>query len=385
MPYLVRVSDNQCLSETTLGGIAWFLGSKVPAPCGSTGAAISRDFPREGCPLVHAWLRKHMHVLTEKHRNTPRAQVLRGASSEELKAVKRVVWLAVNVAYNLRLEVSYLNDRRACLVPSLLPSFSSVNPAETVPPDTASSHAAAVASNASATKQPDGVGSSTDGTIGKTVTPAAASSSATTDGTAPLVAGVKSQPSGEENGGGAATGTLQAVDGGAVAAAAGGSVAGTAGSSAVEQELPAENVGKPKAEIAVASDATPADIESVLDQAPMLSSSLGVTFGDSPPFLQWYNAGLAPANARAAGSQRSKSADLAAIASKAKVATAVGASGGAGGGLRGTGNEHFAYENQNLMITSVWMTQGTQCCPADLKFIRYYTRQVRPCFCTVQR
>ncbi|CAN0068234.1 unnamed protein product, partial [Ectocarpus sp. 4 AP-2014] len=47
--------------------------------------------------------------------------VLRGGDTAELKAVKRVVWLAVKVAYNLRLEVSYLNDRRACLVPSLLP------------------------------------------------------------------------------------------------------------------------------------------------------------------------------------------------------------------------------------------------------------------------
>ncbi|CAN0447077.1 unnamed protein product, partial [Hapterophycus canaliculatus] len=47
--------------------------------------------------------------------------VLRGGDEAELKAVKRVVWLAVNVAYNLRLEVSYLNDRRARLIPALLP------------------------------------------------------------------------------------------------------------------------------------------------------------------------------------------------------------------------------------------------------------------------
>ncbi|CAN0487908.1 unnamed protein product, partial [Scytosiphon promiscuus] len=48
-------------------------------------------------------------------------KVLRGGDEAELKAVKRVIWLAVNVAYNLRLEVSYLNDRRARLIPSLLP------------------------------------------------------------------------------------------------------------------------------------------------------------------------------------------------------------------------------------------------------------------------
>ncbi|CAM9796688.1 unnamed protein product, partial [Discosporangium mesarthrocarpum] len=43
--------------------------------------------------------------------------VLRGAELEELKAAKRVTWLAINIAYNLRLEVAYLNDRCASLLP----------------------------------------------------------------------------------------------------------------------------------------------------------------------------------------------------------------------------------------------------------------------------
>jgi hypothetical protein len=41
--------------------------------------------------------------------------LLRGGERTELVAVKRVATFAVAVAYNLRLEVSYLNDRRAQL------------------------------------------------------------------------------------------------------------------------------------------------------------------------------------------------------------------------------------------------------------------------------
>ncbi|CAM9162419.1 unnamed protein product, partial [Phaeothamnion confervicola] len=43
--------------------------------------------------------------------------VLRGAGAVELKAIKEIVGIAVNVAYNLRLEVAYLDDRRAQLPP----------------------------------------------------------------------------------------------------------------------------------------------------------------------------------------------------------------------------------------------------------------------------
>jgi 1-phosphatidylinositol-3-phosphate 5-kinase len=50
--------------------------------------------------------------------------LLRGGERTELVAVKRVATFAVAVAYNLRLEVSYLNDRRA-----QLPLVSSVSTA----------------------------------------------------------------------------------------------------------------------------------------------------------------------------------------------------------------------------------------------------------------
>ncbi|CAN0342392.1 unnamed protein product, partial [Ectocarpus fasciculatus] len=50
----------------------------------------------------------------------------------------------------------------------------------------------------------------------------------------------------------------------------------------------------------------------------------------------------------------------------------IGRGGSSGGRGYVYGAEHFAYQTQNMMITSLWMTQGTQCCNADLKFFRYY-------------
>ena len=59
----------------------------------------------EGCP-------KHLGCTV----------VLRGASRQALKQVKRVFQFIVNVAYNLRLETSYLRERRAMLPPDYSPS-----------------------------------------------------------------------------------------------------------------------------------------------------------------------------------------------------------------------------------------------------------------------
>ena len=59
----------------------------------------------EGCP-------KHLGCTV----------VLRGASRPALKQVKRVFQFIVNVAYNLRLETSYLRERRAMLPPDYFPS-----------------------------------------------------------------------------------------------------------------------------------------------------------------------------------------------------------------------------------------------------------------------
>ncbi|CAM9557937.1 unnamed protein product, partial [Chrysoparadoxa australica] len=56
--------------------------------------------------------------------------VLRGAELAQLKAVKRVVRFAIIVAYNLRLEVSYLIDRCVKFGPEAPPHFSSHNGSE---------------------------------------------------------------------------------------------------------------------------------------------------------------------------------------------------------------------------------------------------------------
>lgn len=43
--------------------------------------------------------------------------------------------------------------------------------------------------------------------------------------------------------------------------------------------------------------------------------------------------------------------------------------------LRSLSGKVTAFDHQSLLITSVWMTEKTQCCPAEVKGICYYTRQ----------
>ena len=333
--------------------------------------------------------------------------MLRGGDTAELKAVKRVVWLAVNVAYNLRLEVSYLNDRRACLVPSLLPSFSSTSEAAiaaTVNAVTSSGEAALLQQDTGDDDDDDddddeeaednnsdaeyedsrsvgsgGAGAGPDFAAAAKAIPARFLEAA---GTVRMPAPPLFSATGGDGGG------------------AGLPAAGTGFETTPRQVREAALLRRPGSDDGDDGDGggdddDDDDTASVLEQPAMLSASLGVDFGESPPFLQLHKGvhGSSTAAARKfIESNRTAAATAAAGASADKArATAGGGSGGGstatmvgtgggGGGDRGGGggrgfvfgSEHFAYQNQNLMITSLWMTQGTQCCNADLKFFRYY-------------
>lgn len=343
--------------------------------------------------------------------------MLRGGETSELKAVKRVVWLAVNVAYNLRLEVSYLNDRRACLVPSLLPSFSSTS-------ETAVAAAlAAVASSGEAAllrqdtddddgdKDGGGGGSDQDDSSDAEYEDSRSSSGAAGAGADVYTAAAKSIPARFLEAAGTAVRVppvfpSPAADGGGggvlrPTAAASGTGGGqgpravrtgfepTTTTAAARGEREAKDEGSDYDD----SDDGDGDDDTgiVLNQPAMLSSSLGVDFGESPPFLQLHkgthgggtaarkflesNRTAAAAGAAAAAAWDDKSrapSGTAGAGPGAGSAAAVVRTGGGGGRGYVFGSEHFAYQNQNLMITSLWMTQGSQCCNADLKFFRYY-------------
>ncbi len=314
--------------------------------------------------------------------------MLRGGDNAELKAVKRVVWLAVNVAYNLRLEVSYLNDRRACLVPSLLPSFSFSSTSETT---VAAALAAAAATSAGkAALQQDegdgvGDGDAAEGGGGdgrddddsdnsddeyqdsSSVFAAAAAGNISADDMMERLLDVATRRRQGQAGAGSPEGVAGPEAPGGLDAA----VPDRPGSDAGDEDGDEDG-----------GDGDD-DTASVLDQPPMLSSSLGVDFGDAPPFLQLHGGvnarallGSRPA-AEATLSGKNKSADKKAAATGGapqEGSTTAMVSGSGGGVGRGYvfGSEHFAYQNQNMMITSLWMTQGTQCCNADLKFFQYY-------------
>ena len=337
--------------------------------------------------------------------------MLRGAGADELRAVKRVVWLAVNVAYNLRLEVSYLNDRRACLVPSLLPSFYTPSVSST----SLASMAAPMAAPSSATGGAGGaIASGTAGLSDQAIVVGggdAGGSEAVEDGDKVAAAGAALVDVGavSRSGAGATTQGLSVAAavsaggmGGVVAptgAAVDDKVTGVGTEAAVALEggsaaVPEAGAGVSEAVstpatvaaaaglAAVGAAAAPAgggvetsadgglpsqagrvdgdDVKSVLDEAPMLSSSLGVDFGEIPPSFELRRGSIAPA----AGG---------------RVSPAAAAGGGGRGGLgRGfiVGGEHFAFQNQNLTIASVWMAQGTQCCTAGLKSMQYYAEKV---------
>lgn len=318
--------------------------------------------------------------------------MLRGASAAELKAVKRVVWLAVNVAYNLRLEVSYLNDRRACLIPCpLFPLPPAAAPPTSAPesmsgsgvalPPPAGENAVSVTSNTTGIApvggQPAAVGVAAGGASDASG-PNAVSSSATIAlaGESPVdasgdavgsrpamqplaggrgaVAGVGAQaaasvlaPAGDQN----AQGSSGVSAGAGVAAATGvlvsSSTAGHLGARAGE----AAEVTRKQADAAAASPLLPCLAAG--DKRPLLSSSLRVDYGNAPLVRGHHQGGVL----RAGSAGRA--------AEKAPVTT-----------LGTFGSEHFAFVNQNLITTAIWMSQGTQCCPADFTVFQYYTRQV---------
>eukprot|EP00903_Cladosiphon_okamuranus_P005970 g5894.t1 len=371
-------------------------------------------------------------LLEGCHRRLGCTLVLRGGDTPELKAVKRVVWLAVSVTYNLRLEVSYLNDRRACLVPSMLPSFSSTSEAA------AAAAVAAVTSlgEAALLRQDSGEdgdgggdgngeeqedGDNSDAEYEDTRSVGSGGAGAGPD----FAAAAKALPARFLE----AAGTVRVPPSfSSLAADGGSSVAGGAGFESTARRMretallrrPGSDDGFDGDENDGDDDDDDDDTGSVLEEPAMLSASLGVDFGESPPFLQLHkgvhgSSGSSTArriiesNRTAAAAAAAAAAAPAAPASapaptpatavgksapsdKARAATGttgagpvvgstavmVGAGGGGGGrggrGGRGFvfGSEHFAYHNQNLMITSLWMTQGTQCCNADLKFFRYY-------------
>lgn len=330
--------------------------------------------------------------------------------------MKRVVWLAVSVAYNLRLEVSYLNDRRACLVPSLLPSFYtpfSPPPSSSVAPAiaTGSASGAAVQSSlASLTGAGGGGGGGGEGESDKLADAAAAlvdgaaisgSSGTATQGVsagaeAVSVAGagagaavVLSTGAGAADDDKGARATAEAAAAAAAAVQDGGAsvVSETKGASSGSPEIvaPATPAAAAAAAAAAADGAvrTPVDeslpqdgqvnkgegddARSVLDEPPMLSSSLGVDFGDIPASFKLRRKNVAAVGARM---------------SPAAAGGGGGGGGGLGGGLGGSfivGGEHFAFKNQNLTIASVWMAQGTQCCTAGLKSMQYYAEKVTWC------
>ena len=348
--------------------------------------------------------------------------MLRGAGADELRAVKRVVWLAVSVAYNLRLEVSYLNDRRACLVPSLLPSFYtpiSAAPSPSVGPAIATSAASgtAVPSSLASLAGADGSaggdggeggggGGGGDGGGDKSTAATAAaaalvdgaplsSASATAHGQSSGAASAAAATGGTAAGAGAAAAVMFSTgaagdDKGAVEAAValegGGTsvVAEATGAGSGVSEVASAAAAAAAASAATATDGavrTPAgeilppegkvtngvdgDDRSVLDEPPMLSSSLGVDFGDIPSSFELRRKNVATVGAR--------------VSPTAAGAGGMGGGGAAGDGLGGSfvvGGEHFAFKNQNLTIASVWMAQGTQCCSAGLKSMQYYAEKV---------
>lgn len=351
---------------------------------------------------------------------------MRGAGAEELKAVKRVAGLALNIAYNLRLEVSYLNDRRACLMPSCHPSaypFLAGTPDGVVGVASATrdvpSVVAALSKNASfsvpstadGTDGGDGKvalqtdGDSPTGTTGGdggTKSPEAKNAAVCgaetlPEGTPEQAVPISGAPAGNAAPGAEATvavgpasiaavATAQAVgeSNGEHSALGAGSVGSNATASGDSTDTGASTAsgeadGRP---IAVPQQQQQQqqktgsrivdDTQRVLDQPPMLSSSLGVTFGDAPPMSLW-GAGENGGGAAMA----SKSTEISAVTGSGAKMESAGVGGKAGGRQLGSGGEHFAFQSQNLMITCVWMTRlGSQCCPANLKFIRYYTPQV---------
>lgn len=322
--------------------------------------------------------------------------MLRGGSAAELKAVKRVVWLAVNVAYNLRLEVSYLNDRRACLLPSISssqPSTALTNAglqvgsvASSTFSSAPSSAAVNLASGASAASSVTAVRAQSpetpaaDATVAASVEVSVGSDSRNDVTRDPETLAVPVAPAAPTaasgNGGGGAVGIASIGDHGASANptnsnATGSAVTGEGGATNISSSnlretsdasrKQAENAGG----LILASSSAPSPSPTpaaapalaqvaVEDSRPLLSSSLGVDFGH-PPVVRGQHPGSV-LKASSGGRSAEK---------------------GATNGLWTCGGEHFAFLNQNLIITHVWMTHGahpTQCCPADVQLFDYYTK-----------
>lgn len=291
------------------------------------------------------------------------------------------------MAYNLRLEVSYLNDRRARLV---LPSLPSRPASPSLDPNPA---AAAIATSVSVAN--DG------GTRGSLVTDPVAGANASFSGGSDIASSaavnggvvVEGLPDGVrvaavDNAaaiGAAPAPAMGGLVGDAVVSGVGTEKAGLGMTAGDQEPAPDTRDGagvdptQPDGDIGIngisngnASSTTKAGDTSsaaavtyVLDEnRPLISSSLGVSFGD-PPVFQGGQQGTGGVSKAAAGAVGKSSVDK-------------GARGFGGGGAFafGGGGEHFAFRNQNLMTTVVWMAQGTQCVPADLKMIHYYTNQV---------
>lgn len=241
-------------------------------------------------------------------------QVLRGADRDELKAVKRVVAMAVNVAYNLRLEVSYLNDRRACLIQSLLPATRSMHAIGT-PSASEGKHAESGESTpVPASRTPSQEGKHDGGVPGGISSEAMAALDDEEKKAGPQGMIEVSMRDGEDI---------------------------VTGSAREEEDM----------------------VRRVMDEAPILSFSLGVSFGETAPLARLKEAEGATNKAEAA-SPAGKFAE----ASPGKPAVA-----GAGGGLAVVG-EHLAYSSQSLMVTKVWMRQETQCRGAKMDTMWFYSK-----------
>lgn len=242
--------------------------------------------------------------------------MLRGAGRDELKAVKRVVAMAVNVAYNLRLEVSYLNDRRACLVQSLLPATRSMHAIGT-PSASEGKHAESGESTpVPVTRTPSKEGKQ-DGDV---------------PGGIPPEATVSLDDDEAKKAGPQGTIEFSMRDGEDI----------VTGSAREEEDI----------------------VRSVMDEAPILSSSLGVSFGETAPLARLKQTEGATTIKAEAASPAGKFAE----ASPGKSAVA-----GGGGGLTLVG-EHLAYNSQSLMVTKVWMRQETQCRGAKMDTMWFYSK-----------
>lgn len=250
--------------------------------------------------------------------------MLRGAGRDELKAVKRVVAMAVNVAYNLRLEVSYLNDRRACLVTSLLPATRSMHNTDTP--------------SASEGKHAEG---------------AAQASGESTSVPATRTPSKREKHDADGPGGIPPEATTDLEDGATKKAGP----QGTIGVSMRDEEDIVTGSAREEDEM----------LRSVMDEAPILSCSLGVSFGESPPLARLQEAEDA-IKAEAASPAGKSPGRLTAETSPGKPAVA-----GGGGGLAVVG-EHLAYKSQSLMVTKVWMRQETQCRGAKMDTLLFYSK-----------